>query len=203
MLRIERFHTISFIYWQGRRVNAPQPILSPLKAARRARIVAAALQVFLATGYRGATMEGVAAAAGLSKVTLYGYFPDKDAVFAAVAQVVLDRLRDAAFTALAAPGPVADRIAAALVAKHGLFHDLVRASAFAADLLANRDRVRDQAAALDDALIHNMAALLGDDRQARLIFHAAKGVAEAASDRAGIGADIRTLVAALAGIAPA
>ena len=59
--------------------------LTPVRAARRARLVASAQAVFLRAGLKGATMEAIAQEAGVSKVTLYGYFCDKGAAFHAVA----------------------------------------------------------------------------------------------------------------------
>ena len=51
----------------------------------RARLVCdAAERVFLEHGYDGASMELVAAAAGVTKKTLYNYFRSKDELFAAV-----------------------------------------------------------------------------------------------------------------------
>lgn len=46
------------------------------------RILAAALKVFSASGYAGASMDAVAAEAGLSKPTLYQYFDSKEQLFA-------------------------------------------------------------------------------------------------------------------------
>ncbi len=51
---------------------------------REARILEAALQVFSQTGYSGAVMDDIAARAGLSKPTLYQYFPSKEALFTAI-----------------------------------------------------------------------------------------------------------------------
>lgn len=51
---------------------------------RERRILAAALEVFSRTGYSGATMDAVAAGAGLSKPTLYQYFQSKEALFSAM-----------------------------------------------------------------------------------------------------------------------
>ncbi len=47
-------------------------------------ILEAALEVFSAHGFRGATLDQVADAAGLSKPNLLYYFPSKDAVHAAL-----------------------------------------------------------------------------------------------------------------------
>lgn len=51
---------------------------------RERRILDAALKVFSETGYSGATMDGVAIEAGLSKPTLYQYFSSKEALFSAM-----------------------------------------------------------------------------------------------------------------------
>jgi len=54
-----------------------------LSEEKRARIMAGAGAVFAADGYEGASMAGIAARAGVSKGTLYNYFPSKAALFAA------------------------------------------------------------------------------------------------------------------------
>lgn len=46
-------------------------------AAKKEQIASAARELFLARGYAGTTMDGVTAAAGVSKQTLYSYFPGK------------------------------------------------------------------------------------------------------------------------------
>jgi TetR/AcrR family transcriptional repressor of mexJK operon len=53
-------------------------------AAKRQAILDAALEVFLEHGFVGAGMDQVAAAAGVSKVTVYHHFADKQRLFAAV-----------------------------------------------------------------------------------------------------------------------
>jgi AcrR family transcriptional regulator len=55
-----------------------------LKAHVRQRIEDAALRVFAARGFRGATMGDIAAAAELSTGNLYRYFETKERLFAAV-----------------------------------------------------------------------------------------------------------------------
>ena len=60
--------------------------------ARRAALLAAASDMFLARGYEGTQMQAVALSAGASKETLYRYFPDKAALFAAVIRRIADRL---------------------------------------------------------------------------------------------------------------
>jgi TetR/AcrR family transcriptional repressor of mexJK operon len=48
-----------------------------------AAIIAAAQDLFCQRGYDGVTMEAVAAAAGVAKMTVYGHFHDKAALFEA------------------------------------------------------------------------------------------------------------------------
>jgi AcrR family transcriptional regulator len=49
--------------------------------AKRAAIVSAAQAVFIESGFERASMAEIAARAAASKVTLYGYFPSKEALF--------------------------------------------------------------------------------------------------------------------------
>jgi AcrR family transcriptional regulator len=50
------------------------------KAATRARIRAAALQLFQSDGYEATTVERIAAAAGVTHTTFFRYFPTKEDV---------------------------------------------------------------------------------------------------------------------------
>ena len=54
------------------------------RRAREAQILDTALSVFLASGFGGATIDELAAAAKVTKRTLYAYFGDKDALFDAM-----------------------------------------------------------------------------------------------------------------------
>ena len=55
----------------------------PRDPERMRRVIEAASQQFLDQGYDRASMEAVAQASGVSKMTLYNYFPGKDALFEA------------------------------------------------------------------------------------------------------------------------
>ena len=63
-------------------------------AALEDRVRAAAVQAFVRAGYEGATMEAIAATAGISKRTLYAKYADKGALFAAVVPRALAELPD-------------------------------------------------------------------------------------------------------------
>lgn len=72
------------------------------KALTRARLLEAAREVFVAAGYRGATLDNIAAKAGFTKGAVYWHFPNKPALFlalvadsiAATALVLEGMLRD-------------------------------------------------------------------------------------------------------------
>jgi AcrR family transcriptional regulator len=91
--------------------------LSP--SERRALLLQAALEVFAAEGYDRASMDGIAAAAAISKPVLYDHFDSKQALYIAVLEQQVqtlsshviprakpaegsleERLRDSAFAAL-------------------------------------------------------------------------------------------------------
>jgi AcrR family transcriptional regulator len=61
---------------------------------RERAILDAALKVFAAQGYSGATMDAVANEAGLTKPTLYSYFPSKDDLFQAMMLAKRDLMLD-------------------------------------------------------------------------------------------------------------
>ena len=64
---------------------------SPRRPAARARILAQARADFFAQGYSAFTMDGLAAATGMSKKTLYVHFAGKDAI---IREVLLGLGRD-------------------------------------------------------------------------------------------------------------
>ena len=81
------------------------------KEQRPGDIVAAALQVFAEKGFAGARTEEIAARAGLSKGTLYLYFPTKQDLFAAVVQnAVLPNIEAIERHVLAMDAPFGDRL---------------------------------------------------------------------------------------------
>ena len=68
---------------------APRPAASPGRPkdlAKRAAILDAAERMFLQHGFDGVSMDQIAAAAGVSKLTVYSHFGDKDALFTEAAK---------------------------------------------------------------------------------------------------------------------
>lgn len=51
-------------------------------SACRERVIEAACKAFMTDGFRGASVDRIAAAAGVAKQTLYNHFPSKDELFA-------------------------------------------------------------------------------------------------------------------------
>src|SRR3974390_1597327 len=79
------------------------------KDARPGEIIAAALASFAERGYAATKLEDVAAAAGISKGTIYLYFPTKEDLFRAVVrQAVLPNVEAAEADLAAHTGPSAD-----------------------------------------------------------------------------------------------
>ena len=174
--------------------------LSALKRARRDRLLDAAERVFQAEGFRGASMARIAEAAAMSKVTLYGYLPDKEAVFIAVAQRFADRLQTAFAAALQQPGDLKTRLGDALVGKHFAVSALVRQSPQAKDLFAAQARLSHDVYARADATMTAMVAEALDAqscaeprRRAALIFAATLGIANAVAPEQ-LKADLRFVV---------
>jgi AcrR family transcriptional regulator len=58
------------------------------------QVLAGARQVFMADGFEGASVDDIARAAGVSKATLYSYFPDKRQLFMEVATTECSRMAD-------------------------------------------------------------------------------------------------------------
>ncbi|WP_322867334.1 TetR/AcrR family transcriptional regulator [Aquicoccus sp. G2-2] len=60
------------------------------------QVLEGARKVFMAAGFERANVDDIAHEAGVSKATLYSYFPDKAALFSEVARCECDRLAEAA-----------------------------------------------------------------------------------------------------------
>jgi TetR/AcrR family transcriptional regulator len=74
-------------------MNVQKPRTRIQKKNRRA-ILDAALDVFSAHGFRGATLDRIAEAAGLSKPNLLYYFPSKEAIHVALLSQLMDTWLD-------------------------------------------------------------------------------------------------------------
>ncbi|MET0523901.1 MAG: TetR/AcrR family transcriptional regulator [Nocardioides sp.] len=70
-------------------MSTNQPAEGTRSARKRQAILDAAREVFLEHGFVGAGMDQVAAAAGVSKVTVYHHFSDKQRLFVAVIEAAI------------------------------------------------------------------------------------------------------------------
>ncbi len=68
--------------------------LNPASAAKRKSIVRAAARVFMGAGYGPASMDQIAAEAGVSKQTVYSHFGAKDALFEEIVSGKCEELMD-------------------------------------------------------------------------------------------------------------
>ncbi|MBY3049419.1 TetR/AcrR family transcriptional regulator [Rhizobium laguerreae] len=67
---------------------------------KQAAIVGAAAEVFLSTGYAGASMDEIASRSGVSKQTVYKHFSSKEALFVAVLTQMMGEADTAVHTGL-------------------------------------------------------------------------------------------------------
>ena len=81
--------------------------------------VLAAAPLFAERGLDGATMSDIAEVTGIPRATLYYYFGGKEAVFACMCGLVLDRFEEAISAALSVPGPAAERLGGVVRAQLG------------------------------------------------------------------------------------
>ncbi|MBX7078699.1 MAG: TetR/AcrR family transcriptional regulator [Nannocystaceae bacterium] len=127
---------------------------------KREAIIRAATTLFGRYGYRRTTVELIAREARLAKPTLYAHFEDKDAIFVAVCQAVMDRIVAQARAASAERDAVA-RLTGVLAAKFTTVFELVESSPHARELLESSDaRARDVVAAGDRAFAEVLLAAI-------------------------------------------
>ena len=116
----------------------------PKDLEKRAAILAAAKRLFPLLGFEGTSMDAIAAVAGVSKLTVYSHFTDKETLFvAAIRARCQDQVPDALFD-VDTTGPVRGQLEAIARAFLGLvtspeaisLHRLLTASGSASPKLA-------------------------------------------------------------------
>ena len=184
---------------------------------KREAILAAALTLFHRYGFRKTSVDALAAEAQVSKPTVYAHFADKDALFAAVCDHVLEGILSEA-QAAAQTGALLPRLTAVLAAKFSRLFDLVHSSPHAAELLSPRGAAAAIIAAADARYLAIVVEVLrAADRAgeitlkgtglsaealARQLLQVAHGAGYGASDgaahRAQLGPLLRTVLRAIA-----
>ena len=84
----------------------------PKDLGKRAAILEAAKQLFAREGFNGVSMDQIAAEAGVSKLTVYSHFGDKDALFAAAVQAKCEEMLPDALFEIELTGSVRDQLRA-------------------------------------------------------------------------------------------
>lgn len=84
----------------------------PRSDAKRRAILAGATAAFMEHGFGGTTMDQVVALSGVSKMTVYRYFKNKEELFAGVITDTCDRIVDDDLAALMVDRPPAEALSA-------------------------------------------------------------------------------------------
>ena len=93
------------------------------RSERRGRLLEAAGRVFARAGYDAASMDDIAAEAGIGKPTIYRYFDGKAALFTAVFAETLDALDEKLRDILDRDGSVEERLHGMVLALVPTFRD--------------------------------------------------------------------------------
>lgn len=96
---------------------------SRLTDRKRAAIIDAAIEEFLAAGYDATSMDRIAARADVSKRTVYNHFPSKETLFAAILHQLWDATRTASPPAYCPDVPLREQLLGLLDRKLRLLND--------------------------------------------------------------------------------
>jgi TetR/AcrR family transcriptional regulator of autoinduction and epiphytic fitness len=120
---------------------------------KRAAIVGAAIEEFLASGYDATSMDRIAARANVSKRTVYNHFPSKEALFAAILHQLWDASQDGDAPTYRADQPLRAQLLDLLGRKLRLLNDeafLSLARVAIAAAIHSPERARDMVARLGE-----------------------------------------------------
>ncbi len=109
-------------------MGVQQPVIR--RGRKFEQVLDGARDVFLAEGYEGAGVDEIARRAGVSKATLYSYFPDKQLLFLEVAKNECLRLSDDAMELMSADLPVRDMLSIAAQRMTDFFNSDIAISVF-------------------------------------------------------------------------
>ncbi|MGZ2749081.1 TetR/AcrR family transcriptional regulator [Burkholderia stagnalis] len=113
---------------------------------KRAAIVSAAIEEFLAAGYDATSMDRIAARADVSKRTVYNHFSSKDALFAAILHQLWDASHSGSTPAFCGDVPLRAQLLDLLARKLRLLNDdafLALARVAIAAAIHSPERARD------------------------------------------------------------
>jgi AcrR family transcriptional regulator len=178
--------------------------LSRSQQLRRGRILAAAQRLFGQHGIRSTTMETIARESGVSKPTLYTYFPDKEKLAEGVGMALLDAMARSLTEAMQNGHTPVQRIVLASQARLDLFYDLVIDSPYAEEIY---QETCDSVGMRYEAIYHDYLTMFAEQigqlpgkrdqaaALASLIMRATDGLKQNAGSRPQLLLDVETLVA--------
>jgi TetR/AcrR family transcriptional regulator, regulator of autoinduction and epiphytic fitness len=120
---------------------------------KRAAVIAAAIEEFLAAGFDATSMDRIAARASVSKRTVYNHFPGKEALFAAILAQLWESSDAGEAPAYSAVHPLRAQLLQLLVKKLALLNDeafLSLARVAIAAGLHSPERARDMVARMGE-----------------------------------------------------
>ncbi|MNM53817.1 HTH-type transcriptional repressor ComR [compost metagenome] len=82
----------------------------PKDLSKRAAILDAAKEMFVEQGFNGVSMDGIAASAGVSKLTVYSHFGDKEALFTEAIQAKCVEMMPDELFVTDSEGPLRDQL---------------------------------------------------------------------------------------------
>jgi len=142
-------------------MQAPQKS-TRIQQKNRAAILGAALDVFSAQGFRGATIDQIATAAGLSKPNLLYYFPSKEAIHATLLSGLLDTWLDP-LRAMNPEGEPLEEVLGYVRRKLQMSRDYPRESRlFANEIVQGAPRIHDALSTDLKTLVDEKAGLIRD-----------------------------------------
>ncbi len=176
------------------------------EAEKRAEILWAARQLALRHGLAGVTMEAIAKEARVAKPTLYKYYGDRSAVFSALVTELLVGLHDKFSVALNGPGSLAQRVAAALIAKYAAIEEFMAGSSHAEELYNEHDLLTAPQVQVEEARTHELiisalraGGVAEPEMVTRVLIGGTYGIFRKARPGEDIGPAVRLLVARVVG----
>ncbi|MGI9394429.1 MAG: TetR family transcriptional regulator C-terminal domain-containing protein [Boseongicola sp.] len=131
-----------------------------IQKKNREAILEAALEVFSNEGFRGATLDQIAAAAGLSKPNVLYYFSSKEAIYTELLSVLLDTWLDP-LRALTGTGEPIEEIVGYVRRKLEMSREFPRESRlFANEIVQGAPRIADQIEGPLKTLVDEKAGLI-------------------------------------------
>ncbi|MFZ7090002.1 TetR family transcriptional regulator C-terminal domain-containing protein [Primorskyibacter sp. 2E233] len=131
-----------------------------IQREKRQAIFEAALDVFSEAGLRGATLDRIAAKAGLSKPNVVYYFDGKEAIYRDLLEALLDIWIDP-LRQLSAEGDPVEELIAYVHRKLDMSRDMPRESRlFATEMIQNAPHISDVLSGTLKALVDEKTALI-------------------------------------------